>query len=289
MMNKHYRIGGHLFGVEGELLCSLLTRMSGFAPFETEAREGACAFSFTENHATIIPTFGNVQYRFVYEEIVSCFGVTPKGDYLLEMRPEGETPLRMWTQKGSRRLSLSGNLCTRLVRFALWIGYGLMTFSKQTIALHGSCIVYQGQGIVFLGESGTGKSTHTRLWQEHVPGATLLNDDSPVIRWEEGEIQIYGSPWSGKTPCYKAECYPLAGCVRLRQAPFNRLTKLPVLQAYGALHPSCPPEFAYDEELCDEVSKTLDCLLRTVSVYELACLPDKEAVQIVQSALFGKR
>lgn len=85
--------------MEGELLCSLLTRMSGFAPFETEAREGACAFSFTESHATAVPIFGNVQYRFVYEEIVSCFGVTPQGDYLLEMRPEGETPLRMWTQK----------------------------------------------------------------------------------------------------------------------------------------------------------------------------------------------
>ena len=52
---------------------------------------------------------------------------------------------------------------------------------------------------------------------------------------------VYGSPWSGKTPCYKAERYPLAGCVRLSQAPYNKIRRLNTLQAYAALHPSAPP------------------------------------------------
>ena len=89
------------------------------------------------------------------------------------------------------------------------MGYGLMTVRKDTVALHGSCIVYKGKAVLFLGESGTGKSTHTRLWRENIAGSKLLNDDSPIVRYEEGGVWVYGSPWSGKYSfVYKAECYP---------------------------------------------------------------------------------
>lgn len=138
------------------------------------------------------------------------------------------------------------------------MGYGLMTVRKDTVALHGSCIVYKGKAVLFLGESGTGKSTHTRLWRENIAGSKLLNDDSPIVRYEEGGVWVYGSPWSGKTPCYKAECYPLAGCVRLSQAPYNKIRRLNTLQAYAALHPSAPPAFAYEEELYSGVCSLLE-------------------------------
>jgi hypothetical protein len=141
--------------------------------------------------------------------------------------------------------------------------------------------------VLFLGESGTGKSTHTRLWREHIGGAFLLNDDSPFLRVEDGKVWAYGSPWSGKTPCYKQERYELKGCVRLSQAPYNRIRKLPVLQAYGAIHPSCPPEFAYDGVLYDHVSSFINRLLSAVPFYHLACLPDGAAAQLSCQTLFG--
>lgn len=52
----------------------------------------------------------------------------------------------------------------------------------RAVAVHSSVISLDGRAVLFLGESGTGKSTHTRLWREHIPGARLLNDDSPIIR-----------------------------------------------------------------------------------------------------------
>ena len=115
---------------------------------------------------------------------------------------------------------------SRLVRFALWIAYGVVTLPFQTVAIHTSVIQYKGRTVLFLGESGTGKSTHTRLWREHIGGAVLLNDDSPMIRVEEGKVWAYGSAWSGKTPCYKQERYELVACVRLSQAPYNRIQML---------------------------------------------------------------
>ena len=162
-----------------------------------------------------------------------------------------------------------------------------MTIPYQTLAIHSSCIVYRNQAVLFLGESGTGKSTHTRLWREHIDGAVLLNDDSPMVRVEEGKVWVYGSPWSGKTPCYKAERYELKGCVRLSQAPYNRMRKLSVLEAYGAIHPSCAPEFAYDDALYDEVSRTIGEILSVVPVYHLECLPDEDAARLSCGMIFA--
>ena len=142
--------------------------------------------------------------------------------------------------------------------------------------------------ILFLGESGTGKSTHTRLWREHIAGAVLLNDDSPIIRIENGKAYAYGSPWSGKTPCYKQEQYELKGCVRLSHAPYNAIKKLSVLQGYGAIHPSCPPEFAYDDTLYDLVSEVISGILSAVPCYHLACLPDKDAALLSCQTLFDQ-
>lgn len=114
-----------------------------------------------------------------------------------------------------------------------------------------------------------------------------MNDDSPILRIIDGEPWIYGSPWSGKTPCYKNESYPLAACVRLSQAPSNRIKKLNIAQGYSALHPSCPPNFAYDDTLYDCISNTLSDLLSAVPIYHLACLPDAAAARLSCTTIFG--
>ena len=183
---------------------------------------------------------------------------------------------------------IKGNFSPYLLRFGLWIAYGLLTLKNSTVAIHSSCIIYKDKAVLFLGESGTGKSTHTRLWREHIAGAVLLNDDSPIIRIENGKAYAYGSPWSGKTPCYKQERYELKGCVRLSQAPYNAIKKLSVLQGYGAIHPSCPPEFAYDDTLYDLVSEVISGILSAVPCYHLACLPDKDAALLSCQTLFDQ-
>ena len=176
----------------------------------------------------------------------------------------------------------------RLVRFALWIAYGVVTLPFQTVAIHTSVIQYKGRTVLFLGESGTGKSTHTRLWRENIKEAVLLNDDSPILRIVDGKPWMFGSPWSGKTPCYKNESYPLAACVRLSQAPYNKIHRLNIPQGYAAIHPSCPPDFAYDDKLYDCISDTLSEVLGQVPMYHLECLPDSDAARLSCKTVFGE-
>ena len=282
-MNRKYQIAGHLFEVSGEKLCDAVARIEGFRPFEVA--EGEPVFGFQEGKVTYVPEMAKVEYTLEYEGVKGTFGRTAEG-FRLNLQPEAEGAFDIWFREGETVVYLGGNWSVLLYRFALWVAYGLMTLRRDTLAIHSSCIVYQDKAVLFLGESGTGKSTHTRLWREHIEGAVLLNDDSPMIRVEKGKVWAYGSAWSGKTPCYKQERYELVACVRLSQAPYNRIQKLSVLQAYGAIHPSCAPEFAYDDALYDEVSRIIGQILSVVPCYHLACLPDREAALLSCQTLF---
>ena len=191
-----------------------------------------------------------------------------------------------------------------LMRFGLWIMFGI-AISPEAIAIHSSTIECEGRAVLFLGESGTGKSTHTRLWQEHIPGARLLNDDSPIIRIAPERaaeaasapaadtipalqgVLACGSPWSGKTPCYRNVSNPIAGIVRLSQAPQNRIRRLRPIEAIGALLPSCPPSFAHDERLQDAICRLVSQIVAQVPVYHLECLPDAAAARLSCRTVFG--
>ncbi len=175
-----------------------------------------------------------------------------------------------------------------LLRFGLWIMLGIVIAPLGAIAIHSSVVVKEHQGILCLGESGTGKSTHTRLWRENIEGAKLLNDDSPIIRMIDGECRVYGSPWSGKTHCYVNKWVPVRGLIRLSQAPHNRIHRLPALSAIGAVLPSCPPAFAYDNALQDHICNTISDILSCTPVYHLECLPDAAAAMLSYSTIFNK-
>lgn len=267
--------------ISGERLCSAADRIPGLRPFETA--EGKPLFSFAEEDE--VPEILSGLYTFSYENVTGTFGRFSAG-HILSLCPSDEDALYMWHDDSSREVFLAGNMSVRLLRFALWLGYGLATLPFNTIAIHSSCIVFKNQAVLFLGESGTGKSTHSRLWMEHIYGTELLNDDSPIIRIEDGAIWAYGSPWSGKTPCYKTERHLLKTCVRLSQAPFNSIKRLPILQAYGAIHPSCPPEFAYDRHTYEYVSNFISTLLTSTPVYQMGCLPNKEAALMSCRTIF---
>ncbi len=168
-----------------------------------------------------------------------------------------------------------------MYRYALWTAVNFLTCFHNCLAIHCSANVFDGRAAIFLGESGTGKSTHTRLLRERYPESSLLNDDSPLIRvMPDGRVLVFGSPWSGKTPCYKAESHPLAAIVRLSQAPFNRITRLNPLSAIGAMLPSAPPALNYTEETSDAVCNYISEILDEVPVWSLECLPNTEAAEL---------
>lgn len=218
------------------------------------------------------------------------FGRTDK-DYVLHIvGPDGGELLFVYNRESNRaQCNVSRDVPDMsAVRFGLWFMTALATVGHDVTPVHSSAIVCNGRAVLFLGESGTGKSTHTRLWRENIAGAVLLNDDSPFIGFVDGRVTAFGAPWSGKTPCYKQEHYPIAAIVRLSQAPHNAIRPLRSVHAIGALLPSLTPAFGYDDELQDRMLATLSKIISQVPVYHLECLPDAAAARLSYDTVFGK-
>lgn len=218
------------------------------------------------------------------------FGRTDK-DYVLHIAgPDGGELLFVYNRESNRaQCNVSRDVPDMsAVRFGLWFMTALATVGHNVTPVHSSAIVCNGRAVLFLGESGTGKSTHTRLWRENIAGAVLLNDDSPFIGFVDGRATAFGAPWSGKTPCYKQEQYPIAAIVRLSQAPHNAIRPLRSVHAIGALLPSLTPAFGYDDELQDRMLATLSKIISQVPVYHLECLPDAAAARLSYDTVFGK-
>ena len=163
---------------------------------------------------------------------------------------------------------------------ALMVMFALRTASLRTALFHAAVIGCGGRGYLFLGKSGTGKSTHARLWLKHVPGSELVNDDNPVVRIEaDGTAWVYGSPWSGKTPCYRNMRLPLGGFVQIAQAPYNAIRRLKGIAAYAALVPSISGK-RWDRAIADGLHETENDLATNIPVWHLDCLPDEAAARL---------
>ena len=162
-MEKDYQIAGHRIRFEGnQAWIDAVTSLDGFKPFEVETDgEPTAYFVLTEES---VPQLTESQYESGVDGFTDVFGRYKNGYLFLMTSPEGEK-LSLWKELDSNIVRFNGVLIPRMVRFALWIAFGLATLPLQTIPIHTSVIEYKGRTVLFLGESGTGKSTHTRLWR----------------------------------------------------------------------------------------------------------------------------
>lgn len=166
----------------------------------------------------------------------------------------------------------------------LRVAYAQAVLLHNAISIHAAAIYKCGRAYLFMGTSGTGKSTHASLWMKHLPGSALLNDDNPTIRLVDGRAYAYGTPWSGKTACYKDLGFPIDGMARLRQAPCNQFHIQEGADAFVAIYPGCSI-IAQDELLRNRLYDTVASLAGRVIVGVMDCLPDKEAALLCHQAL----
>ena len=172
------------------------------------------------------------------------------------------------------------------VNTSLMIMFTFVGAMKGSLLLHSSVIRHEGEANLFFGVSGTGKSTHSRLWLTYVKGADLMNDDNPVIRFEDGRLVAYGTPWSGKTLCYRNVKAPVRAMVRLEQAPENTITRLYLLEAYASVIAACST-IRWDSSVMDKIIPVVERVANEVPCWQLSCRPDEEAVTVCKGAIEG--
>lgn len=183
--------------------------------------------------------------------------------------------------KGTREQRMYG------LNSAMMLAYAFSASKRQTLMMHASVVCCDGKAFPFIAKSGTGKSTHTSLWMKHIPGCELLNDDMPIIHIVDGRPYVYGSPWSGKTPCYRPRRMPLGAVTRIDRAPSNSIERLTPAEAFASLLPSCS-QMKWDKRIYDAVCDNITKVVETTKIYTLHCLPDKEAALLCHKTLMEK-
>lgn len=200
--------------------------------------------------------------------------------WLLEAAPALMAPVRVYliTDKTFRHAQFRVLGCMKFsIGTVMMLMYAFATAKKDTLLMHSSVTVKDGKGYLFLGKSGTGKSTHSQLWINNIAGCELLNDDNPILKVEDnGEVRVYGSPWSGKTPCYRNLDYPVGAIVDLHQAKVNKIRRLPLVMAYAAMYVSFSG-YRFMKDMADGLHATNEKIVSTVPCYALDCLPNAEA------------
>lgn len=157
----------------------------------------------------------------------------------------------------------------------------------DTILFHGSVVAVDGEGYLFTAKSGTGKSTHTRLWREYFgERAVMINDDKPLINIsEDGIIRVYGTPWDGKHRLSTNTSVPLKALCILERAEKNHIEKITKESAYAMLlqqtnRPSDPEKTAKTLVL-------LDRLAENTGLYRLGCNMNIEAAVTAYNGMKG--
>ena len=166
-----------------------------------------------------------------------------------------------------------------LERAAIQRAFAEFLFAHNTILFHGSAIAVDGQGYLFTAHSGTGKSTHTRLWREAFGNrAVMVNDDKPFIELAADGVWLHGSPWSGKHGLDANICVPLQGICLLERAPENRIRPATAQELLPLLEKQvyCPA----DSKKQPQLTRLLHRLTSLVPLWQLQCNKNPEAAEL---------
>lgn len=158
--------------------------------------------------------------------------------------------------------------------------------TRDCMLFHGSAIAVNGTGYLFGAPSGTGKSTHARLYRETFGDAVrMINDDKPLLRRSRDGFLVCGTPWDGKHHLSSNLSVPLKGICFLKQGKDNRIRRLSVPEALmAALGQIYRPK---QEEALRNVLAMTQTLVTELPVFELYCTISEEAVQLSFDTMRG--
>ncbi len=159
----------------------------------------------------------------------------------------------------------------------------------QTVFFHGSAIAVDGEVYLFTAPSGTGKSTHTRMWKKHFgERAVMVNDDKPFLQMKnDGRVIVYGTPWDGKHRLSSNIGLPLKGICILSQAEENQISQVSPEDGFGRIYLQTY-HVKRDVSNMKETLGVIEGMLR-FPLWHLECNVSEEAAKLSYETMSGKK
>lgn len=182
-------------------------------------------------------------------------------------------------QKGDDQFSLGyceclciyRHICCKLVHYDAFL-------------MHSSVIAVDGVAYAFAAPSGTGKTTHTRLWlQQFGNRAQVVNGDKPIYRFLDERLYACGTPWQGKEGMGNNIQCPVQAICFLEQSPENEIRPLQGAEVNSHLFRQIL--IPKDEEDFEQFWPLLERLVTSVDFYLLKCNMEPEAAQLAYQTM----
>ena len=174
---------------------------------------------------------------------------------------------------------------TYLERLAIQRKIAENLFDYGVLLFHGSAVAVDGQCYLFTAKSGTGKSTHTRLWRQVFGDrAMMVNDDKPFLRFKDEGIFVCGSPWSGKHGLDTNTEVPLKAICLLERGTENQIFRPETSIAYFLLQQSYRP---MDARKAPKYMEMVDTLASSTELWQMRCNMSPEAATVSYTAMSG--
>ncbi|MDP4133458.1 MAG: hypothetical protein Q8882_05555 [Bacillota bacterium] len=151
---------------------------------------------------------------------------------------------------------------------------------------HSSVVALDGEGYVFTAKSGTGKSTHSKLWLKVFKSrSSIINGDKPIIRLIDGVFYAYGTPWCGKEGYNCNTRVPIKAVCFLAQSGDNCIRSMKTNEVLRKIF--CQTIYPDTTEAIDKSITLLDKFIREIPFYEMNCTISEDAVYMAYNAMGG--
>lgn len=156
---------------------------------------------------------------------------------------------------------------------------------KNFFLFHCSAVAVDGKAYLFAAPSGTGKSTHTRMWRQYFgEKAVMVNDDKPLLWVKEDAVYVCGTPWCGKHGLQTNCQMPVQGICILRRGKENAIRKISAIEGYPDLY----KQTYRPEREKEKVIRTLSLLKQIaerVPLYEMHCNISEAAAELAWNTM----
>lgn len=231
----------------------------------------------------------NVEIEFLYRkayDFCADYLTDATSEICIVMKPEDIEHERTIAKQIAEREGTSGIISDENLEItAVYRKIAEKLTESGVLLMHGSAIAVDGSGYLFTAKSGTGKSTHTRIWREMLGNrAVMINDDKPLIRISEnGCATAYGTPWNGKHRLANRIGIPLKAICILQRSKENNIYKISKTEAYPMLL-----QQIYRPEDADRLQLMLQLIDRMqVDYWRLGCNMEPDAAETAYRAMSG--
>ncbi|MFH1283032.1 MAG: hypothetical protein ABII27_05150 [bacterium] len=143
--------------------------------------------------------------------------------------------------------------------------FSMLLINKKSLLIHSSGLIVNDKAHIFIGKSGSGKTTIIRNSKEF----QSLGDELICISNIKGVFCSFSTPFGGELPQIRRNlCFPLKSIYKIIKSGKPTIKKLSKHAAFTLLL-KCAMNFSNNEDTISKITKFISKIIKRIPLFEL--------------------